>query len=197
MTELMEPETDGRRMRGANNRKKIVEAFLALVREGSVGPTAEMVAERAGVGLRTVFRHFEDMESLFAEMMAEVEAEALPIVLQPFRSPDWRGMLSEAVTRRARVYEILQPFRRAVETRRATSKVLAERYATFTQQQIALLNALIPEGELPPARMQALQLLLGAEAWSRLRREQGLGPEEAEAVIREAVFTIAGAPAAA
>ena len=56
------PEADGRVLRGARTRERIVDAVFELVSEGTVRPTAEEVASRAGVGIRTVFRHFDDME---------------------------------------------------------------------------------------------------------------------------------------
>ena len=45
-----------------------IDALQELVHEGVLVPTAQTVAERAGVGIRTVFRHFDDMETLFATM---------------------------------------------------------------------------------------------------------------------------------
>ena len=46
--------------------------MFELLREDDMTPTALAVAERAGVGLRTVFRHFEDMESIFEDMTEEL-----------------------------------------------------------------------------------------------------------------------------
>ena len=55
---------DGRRARGQRTRLKVIEALLELVSEGLVRPTAEEIATRAGVALRTVYHHFEDVEAL-------------------------------------------------------------------------------------------------------------------------------------
>jgi len=68
---------DGRALRGARNRERIVEALLELVREGELLPTAEQVSQRAGVGTRTVFRHFDDMESLNSEVQAAIKLESI------------------------------------------------------------------------------------------------------------------------
>ena len=57
-------ERDGRRLRSQDSRARIVAAMLDLIREGEIAPSAELVASRANVGLRTVFRHFKDMDSL-------------------------------------------------------------------------------------------------------------------------------------
>jgi TetR/AcrR family transcriptional regulator of autoinduction and epiphytic fitness len=56
--------TDGRVLRGERNREAIVEALLELYQEGDPQPPARAIAERAGVSLRTVFQHFNDMDTL-------------------------------------------------------------------------------------------------------------------------------------
>ena len=65
---------DGRVARGERNRASIVNAVIALLREGVLVPTADQIAERAGVGARTVFRHFDDLERLFTEVTNTVLA---------------------------------------------------------------------------------------------------------------------------
>jgi TetR/AcrR family transcriptional regulator, regulator of autoinduction and epiphytic fitness len=55
---------DGRRARGQRTRLRVIEALLELVSEGVVRPTAQEIAARAGVALRTVYHHFEDVEAL-------------------------------------------------------------------------------------------------------------------------------------
>ncbi len=71
---------DGRLQRSERSREAIVQALYELVGEGSLLPTAEQVAERAGVGIRTVFRHFSDMEKLFSEMDARILVEVGPLM---------------------------------------------------------------------------------------------------------------------
>ena len=96
-------ETDGRRLRAVRSRDQIVEAMLALVGEGEMNPSAAQVAARAQVGLRSVFRHFEDMDALYREMSARIEAEILPLVSAPFVARDWRGRICELLARRAQI----------------------------------------------------------------------------------------------
>src|SRR5260221_3651970 len=73
--------SDGRVRRGERSGNAIVEALIELVGEGVLDPTAHQVAERAAVGIRTVFRRFSDMERLFAQVGAHLEAGALPLLL--------------------------------------------------------------------------------------------------------------------
>ena len=60
---------DGRHLRSQLSRDNIVTAMLELIEAGAISPSAEDVAARARVGLRSVFRHFKDMESLRREML--------------------------------------------------------------------------------------------------------------------------------
>src|SRR3954452_3943719 len=55
---------DGRAARSVRTRRAIVDALRALHHEGDLRPTAPRVAERAGVSVRTVWQHFEDLETL-------------------------------------------------------------------------------------------------------------------------------------
>jgi len=55
---------DGRIARGIRTRQAIVEAHTELVREGVLRPTAQRVADRAGVSVRTVWTGFADLEAL-------------------------------------------------------------------------------------------------------------------------------------
>ena len=178
------PEADGRRQRSRDNRARIVEAMLALVAEGDPTPGAEQVAARAGVGLRTVFRHFKDMDSLYGEMAAPIEAELRAIIAQPFRADDWRERVVELVHRRAAAYEKIGPFKRASDINRHRSPYLQGRQTEFVSLARELLERELP-GELTAdrVRVEALDLLLSFESWDRLRRAQGLSPAEAAEVL--------------
>ena len=57
---------DGRRARSERSKQAIIDAALALMEEGNLIPTAQQISDRAGVGIRSFFRHFEDMDTLFA-----------------------------------------------------------------------------------------------------------------------------------
>jgi AcrR family transcriptional regulator len=181
-------ERDGRRLRSHDSRKRIVQAMLELVRDGDVSPGAEQVATRAKVGLRTVFRHFKDMDSLYAEMAHAIEAEFRDVLDQPFVAADWRGRVIEIIGRRSRVFERIGPFRRASEVHRHRSPFLDAGNARLISTAREILK-----GQLPPdvagdaVTFEALDLLLSFESWSRLRRDQNLDPAAARAVLEGAV----------
>src|SRR3954468_21815765 len=58
---------DGRAARSVRTRRAIVDAMRALHHEGDLRPTAPRVADRAGVSVRTVWQHFDDLEALLVE----------------------------------------------------------------------------------------------------------------------------------
>jgi AcrR family transcriptional regulator len=175
---------DGRRVRGEDNRRRIVDALLKLVASGVVSPSADEVAAKAGVGLRTVFRHFADMESLYREISERMTLEILPIAQRPFRSQDWRERLEELVDRRAQVFERLLPFKIAGDAHRHGSPFLTSEQAAIVKTlREALRHAIGPKTIDDKLRFEALDLFISFEAWRRLRVDQGLSARDARAVM--------------
>jgi AcrR family transcriptional regulator len=180
--------SDGRRRRGQDNRAKIVAAMLDIIHAGDLAPSAEQVAQRADVGLRTVFRHFQDMDSLFREMSVVIMGELHAAADMPFRSEDWRERVVELVERRGWAFEKVGPFLRATSLLQRRSKYMDIDHARLVKALREILKQ-----QLPPAvardqpTLEALDLLLSFEAWSRLRREQGLSPKRAQDILAVAV----------
>ena len=65
----MEPgakeQIDGRTVRAQRTRQALLDALFSLLEDGELRPTAERIAERAGVSERSVFQHFPDREALY------------------------------------------------------------------------------------------------------------------------------------
>jgi AcrR family transcriptional regulator len=185
------PSVDGRRRRSEDSRARIVRAMLELVREGGVSPSAELVAARADVGLRTVFRHFKDLESLYAEMSAAIEAELMALVHTPFKGATWRERVLELVERRGGAYEKIGPFKRASEAHRHQSPSLALHNANMVRISREILRQqLPPEVAKDRVRFEAIDLLLSFEAWSRLRRDQALTPRRATETLQAVIANL-------
>lgn len=179
---------DGRRQRGQDNRARIVAAMMEIVRDGQIAPSAEQVAAQADVGLRTVFRHFQDMDSLYREMSVVIEAQLRSIMERPLKDDAWPERMLELIARRALAFETIAPYRRAADAFRHRSKFLgadADRLAV--ELRARLVQALPPEIANDPLRLEALDLLMSFETWSRLRREQGLAAAQAQRVVEAAV----------
>ena len=184
--------TDGRIQRAERSREAIVEALLGLVGEGTPVPTAQQVADRAGVGIRTVFRHFADMESLFAELSERLRAELAPLLRGRAPEGSVEARLRELALRRARLFERIQPFRRSTQILRWSSPFLEEQLRSDHRELRAELRRWLPELEgAEPDRLEALDAALSYDFWNRLRFEQRLGPKRAQATLGRVVLAMA------
>jgi AcrR family transcriptional regulator len=177
-------EDDGRHARSKSSRAKIVAAMLDLVGAGDVQPSAAKVAEAAGVGLRTVFRHFDDMESLYREMSEAIEAKVLPLMVQPFASEGWRDRVREIAIRRVEVFEMILPYRISASLKRFQSSFLMEDYQRMLRLERNALEAVLPAALLADAvQANVLYLTLNFQCWRSLRHDQELSVAEARAVF--------------
>ncbi|MGI9622707.1 MAG: TetR/AcrR family transcriptional regulator [Acidimicrobiales bacterium] len=59
--------TDGRTARRDRNRAAVLDSIIELIQEGHPLPTVDQISARSGVSHRSVFRYFDDLESLFQE----------------------------------------------------------------------------------------------------------------------------------
>src|SRR3954471_8996262 len=100
---------DGRAARSVRTRRAIVDALRALHHEGDLRPTAPRVAERAGVSLRTVWQHFNDLETLLVEPGRRDYEIALRYVTPIHASGSLATRLRELVAQRGRMFEALAP----------------------------------------------------------------------------------------
>jgi AcrR family transcriptional regulator len=184
-------ETDGRRRRSQDSRERIVAAMLELIHSGEISPGAEQVAVRAQVGLRTVFRHFNDMDSLYREMSKAIEAELRLIIDKPLEGANWRERLTNLIQRRALAFEKVGPYKRASDVHRHQSPVLQADHTRMVAILREILKGVVsPEVARDPIRFEALEVLMSFEAWNRLRRDQGLTAKRAAAVIEAAAFKL-------
>lgn len=188
---IAEPvEVDGRRQRSDASRRKIAQAMLELLREGEPDPSADLVAERAGVGRRTVFRLFSDMEGVFREMHAIMTSRLTPEFVRPFVSTTWRARLDELIDRRSRAFEEMLPIKTAADARRYTSNFLQKEHKKVTRLQREALRDILPASLAKSVMLEALDLTLSFEAWRRLRYEQGLSVKQSQAVLRQLVAAL-------
>ncbi|MDO8421373.1 MAG: TetR/AcrR family transcriptional regulator [Parvibaculum sp.] len=189
--ETGEVQADGRRARGHENRRKIVEAMLALIGSGTISPRAEEVAARAEVGLRTVFRHFDDMDSLYQEISASMSAELLPIATAPLPEGDWRVRLGELIERRARVFEKMMPFKIAADVHRHRSDFLQAEHDELARfQRDTLRGALGPRLCRNVLRLETIDLLMSFDAWRRMRLDQKLTVVQCKKLLTSAIAAL-------
>lgn len=179
-----DPPSDGRRARSQTSRDKIVAALLQLVEGGDLSPSAARVAEVAGVGLRSVFRHFDDMDTLYQEVSERVSAEVMPLLDEPVLGTVWKERLMNVVERRATIFERIHPFRLSTSFKRFHSAFLTEEYRRTLQLEASTVEALLPEHILSDdLSTRSIKVVLSFQNWHALRFEQDLSIQEARDVV--------------
>ncbi len=162
--------------------------MLNLVGRGDMNPSPAEVAAEADVGLRTVFRHFEDVDTLYREMAAHIEAEIIPLARAPLTASDWRDNLMEMVKRRAVIFERIMPYRVAGAVRRFHSGYLMADFIRAARLEDEALRSILPRDVLRDATLvAALAMAMSFEGWRRLRQDQGLSAKQAAAAMRCAI----------
>jgi AcrR family transcriptional regulator len=187
---------DGRRARREQNVDAVVDAMLDLLGEGHLTPGAAAVAERSGVSLRSVFRYFDDMDSLTERAIARQMERAAPL----FDLLDDDGPLDVRVGRlashRAVQYNRLAPFARVAIVRSAQYPAIAVGLATRRDAMRRQVEALFSRELDPldhPVREEVLSGLEAAtsfEVVDLLVAHRGLSTPAVEAVLRRTVLGI-------
>src|SRR6516164_7407689 len=110
--EQQEQPQDGRTLRRLNSYDRAVGALLDLIQSGIASPTAQQIAEKSGISVRTVFRLTEDIESLHAAgILRQMERTAHLYVTLPKTGPLTTRMRM-LVKNRVDVFEAIAPVRR-------------------------------------------------------------------------------------
>jgi AcrR family transcriptional regulator len=172
--------TDGRTRRRLNSYERAVDALLDLIEAGNDTPTAQQIAERSGISVRTVFRLTEDIESLHAAaVMRQVERTAHLYVELP-KTGTFESRLHTLVQNRVDVFERVAPVRRVAGRLAESSERIAE---GVELQKLMLRNqvAEVFDEELKAltrqrraTALEAADVAAGWETWDELRRGKGL-----------------------
>jgi AcrR family transcriptional regulator len=167
----------------------VAEALLALVNEGVIKPTAEQIAGRAGVSIRSVFRHTADTEALNHTLIELHISRTSDLFDLTTAGNDRDERIAELAAQRRRLYEAITPVRRAVRVHSPFGEVLRARVDEVNDLLRSQLSPhFAPElaGRSAEARdtlLHAVEMTTSWPSWDQLRTDQGLDPAEAEAVV--------------
>lgn len=186
-----EPLADGRRARSVTSRTKIIQAMVELVAAGDPDPSAAAVAEKAGVGLRSVFRHFEDKDAIFHAIDDLLVAAYQPILDAPYASSDWMDQLFELIDRRCAINEAAAVFRISAIMGRYRSPFIAAKYQRLHAGEKRMLDAVLPPSLQTSTRVgRAILIACSFDSWRLLRQDEELPPQQVVAAIKELVGDI-------
>lgn len=190
----------GRQSRSVRTRDTVLSAFLALIEEGDISPTADRIAQRAGVSLRTVYHQFDDLETLHQlageRLFARIQQIAAPT------DPTWplSRRVDAFVRYRVAVYDVLHPLSSAARLREPFSAALrANRDQMLQLGEANVRLAFTPElAALTPGHAQrvitAISLATNWSAWYALVEELKQERTEAVAVMRAVTRAVLAGP---
>lgn len=176
---------DGRHQRSVRTRKAIIEAYLSLLRETPLVPTAMQISQRAGCSTRLVFERFTDLPTLGLAAVDYVIGLGLSTPVGDKAEADRQTRLRFQVVTRAWTCEAWLPMWRVLlrhEDQGDVVKVRLEQVRTAIVARLELMYA--PElGTLLETERHhvliGLEALTDFEAWARMRERHGLSVEAA------------------
>lgn len=189
---------DGRRARGLRTRDAIISALLDLVAGGDVAPTAQRIADRAGVSVRSVYQHFADVEGLYAdaaERTYEWVRETTESIDTTLSVPK---RVEAYVDSRAATFESLLAFHRAVRLMEpASDRVRSYRLVMEKWEKDRVGKVFAPElrsmeSSQRSAVLAGIDVLASADSWDHLRRN-GLSARASRQVLRSGILCLLGA----
>ncbi len=183
------PPGDGRSARAVRTRNAIVDACISLADDGDLKPTTPRIAERAGVSVRSVFQHFDTLESLYAAVAERVVQRSSRLILPIDPSLPLGERVEEMVRQRSLLLEVMTPIRRASALHAPFSETLTMRiragqdfFRAFTadafQPELSRLDG--AEGS---ELLDILNVVLGWSTWETLRSVNGRSVEEATRTV--------------
>ncbi|MEC7149191.1 MAG: TetR/AcrR family transcriptional regulator [Pseudomonadota bacterium] len=180
---------DGRRLRSERSRKSMIDAALELIEEGNFAPTAKQISARAGVGIRSFFRQFEDMDQFFAAVDEHTVGSFWESFLhEGDREGELPERLDSILATYAKAFEEHRSLLLATKSLRWSSRVLKANYERYQQISRANKERWLPEiSQLPSDERELADAYLSFEMWHRLRDIQGLSCSAAQAVILKAL----------
>lgn len=177
---------DGRFKRSARSRQGIIDAMIALMEQGEYIPTAQQVADQANISLRTVFRHFTEMEQLYKEVNDAVR----PSYEKYYVNHDIAGSLDERIARlvknRLIGHENTYHLCRATHALMWRYDVLRETYYKNQKKLRSLLIEMLPELKEKDADILELaDAIMSFEAFDRYHTIQNLTVEDCNRLFSE------------
>jgi AcrR family transcriptional regulator len=177
-------------------RQRIVEAAVALHQAKGGAATISAIAERAGVGRVTVYRHFPDELALLTACTSHYLGLNPPPDLDAWaKIADPRERLRQGLTETYAYHRQTETMMTQAEHEVAANPVLAELLVPLEEYWSAakgILAAGWGEGDkAPPLVEEVIGLALSLPAWRILTCQQGLRDEDCVALFTTMVCNLA------
>ena len=192
MNKKTEPEVvDGRRLRSERSKKAILDACGQLTEEGVLVPTAQVISDKAGVPIRSFFRHFPDMESLFIAVDNRLRTEYERIFIEQVSQGTLAERVEHAVNIRAESNEANKNMLRSTKAQLWRYEALQANYARNQKGLRKDFDKRVPElRELDRDTREMIDAVSSYEMWFRLRYHQKLSITKSSKMIKELILNL-------
>ena len=189
-----EPSVDGRSAIRDRNRNAVLDAVLDLFSEDNLSPGPEEVALRVGLSVRSVYRYFDDHDSLTRAAIARNIERVTPMFLIPaIGEGDRADRVTRFVDARLHLQSEVGATVRAARIRATFDPLVAEDVdaaRVFLREQVGRHFA--PElstGDRARdrARLAAVDALFAFESLDHYLVHRRLPPDEARELLAEAL----------
>ncbi len=191
MTEIA---IDGRAQRRVTTINKLVEAHAALLRRGEVAPTAVLIADEAGVSLRTLWSAFGDMEALLQATTAHWAAGEAALHEDVDPDLDFETRLAQFCDVSARKAEFISPAARAMMVRinysptlQASRKAEIAHVTEFVAATFTNELASAPDRDFLTDRIAAIA---GWTMWEHYRHDLGYSVKQARRQLEQTLLAM-------
>ncbi len=188
--------TDGRRARGERTRRRVIEALIDLVEAGDPHPSAQRVASRAGVALRTVYHHFEDIDALRATANRLHFDQHLRMLNDVDPGLPLEERIQIVARQRQKLFEAISSMRRSALLDESSSQVaqgLRESRDLLRRRIGATFSDVIEaRGSGGTALLDALDLTTSWQTWNFFRSHLGRRPTEAAKIVEMTLRSLLG-----
>lgn len=190
---------DGRVDRVMRSRLAICDACLDLLQEGVLQPSADQVAERAGLSRRSIFYHFKDLAELYDAVVEAGMQRCAPLLKEIPRELPVAERVAMLADVRSKFFEATAPFARALTAQALVGAARDQAWRVSLdalerqREGVERLFARDLEALAAAGRAEVVEALAAAASpptWEYLRRSRGLSMPRARAVLARMLTAI-------
>ncbi|MGH1370406.1 MAG: TetR/AcrR family transcriptional regulator [Cellvibrionaceae bacterium] len=188
-----EAGVDGRALRRQKSKQALIAAAARLVLDLGSFPTAQQVADEAGVTIRTLFRHFPEMDVLYREVHLVTIASFAKTYNSARRDGTLEERLRSVLLTFSAAYKKQQNLILVTKALMLQSEFLRTNYKKLQKALVPKLLESIPElDRLSRDDKEMVVGLLSFEFWNRLVNVQGLSQKRYLEKTQALVATMIG-----
>jgi AcrR family transcriptional regulator len=175
---------DGRLKRSVRSRKEIIDAMIVLMNSGMYAPTAQKIADEAGVSIRTLFRHFPEMDILYREVDEAIKPSYLHYFDKQLMTGPIEKRIISAVDARIMTYIETAHIEKATHSLLWRSKFIQENYRRVQTNIRKNLMIVLPElKKLSQESREMVEAVTSFEFFERLHTHQNVSEKACKKLI--------------